>query len=315
MQLPQYFHIHRNGVLVQFCQPLSRAFVEKPGNHFAQCWNYRYSSGYGSREFSPSHYGTPGHDSLSIASATLLTDGRSLFLEIPELQPVNQLHLHIGIEPGRSTDLFATVHKLDGPFRELSGYRETPKTIAAHPILRDIAFAAKQTPNPWRKPIAKAREIQVDAGKNLTFAPASLRVKPGEPLRFTFKNPDVVPHNWVLIKIMRRDDDEIEELVTTEGRAPEWWALLVLWLFQWDCPFKASLGSCRASSLRSHSDGNVRTMRKPSTSNSSEGRSLTRMAQRTRNAWSMKPLPRITRYSRSETKSRPSTSWVNSSVG
>lgn len=37
-------------------------------------------------------------------------------------------------------------------------------------------------------------------GKNLTFVPASLRVTAGEPLRLTFKNPDVVPHNWVLIK-------------------------------------------------------------------------------------------------------------------
>ena len=27
-----------------------------------------------------------------------------------------------------------------------------------------------------------------------------IRVKPGEPIRLTFKNPDVVPHNWVLIK-------------------------------------------------------------------------------------------------------------------
>lgn len=200
VQLPVRHHVHRNGVLVQFSQALPRAFVEKPGNHFAQCWNYRYSSGYGSREFSPSHYGTPGHDALAIASATLLPDGRSLFLEIPDLQPVNQLHLHIGVEEGRTTDLFATVHKLDAPFREFSGYRDTPKTIAAHPILRDIAMNAKRVPNPWRTPIDKARTVQVEAGKNLTFSPASLRVKAGEPLRLTFKNPDVVPHNWVLIK-------------------------------------------------------------------------------------------------------------------
>jgi putative heme-binding domain-containing protein len=200
VQLPQRFHVHRNGVLVQFSQPLPRTFVEKPGNHFAQCWNYRYSSGYGSREFSPSHYGTLGHDSLTIASATLLPDGRSLFLEIPDLQPVNQLHLHLGVEDGKTIDLFATVHKLDGPFRELPNYREAPKTIAAHPILRDLAMNAKRVPNPWRTPIAPARELKVEAGKNLTFAPASLRAKPGEPLRVTFKNPDVVPHNWVLIK-------------------------------------------------------------------------------------------------------------------
>ncbi len=42
--------------------------------------------------------------------------------------------------------------------------------------------------------------IRVEAGKNLTFATPSLRVKAGEPIRLVFKNPDVVPHNWVLVK-------------------------------------------------------------------------------------------------------------------
>jgi len=200
VQLPSQFHVHRNGILVQFTQPLSREYVENVENHFAQCWNYRYSSGYGSREFSPSHYGAPGHDPVSIASVKALPDGRSLFLEIPELQPVNQLHLHLGIEKGRTCDLFVTVHRLDVPFRDLPNYREVPKTIAAHPILKDLAYAAKRVPNPWRTPIPKSRDVAMEAGKNLTFATPTIRVKAGEPIKLTFMNPDVVPHNWVLIK-------------------------------------------------------------------------------------------------------------------
>ncbi len=200
VQLPCRFHVHRNGILLQFTQPLQREFVENSANHFAQCWNYRYSAGYGSREYSPSHYGVPGHDPVLIASAKALPDGRSLFLEIPDLQPVNQLHLHLGLEKGRTCDLFVTVHKLDAPFRDLPNFREVPRTIAAHPILKDLAVAAKRVPNPWRQPIAQARAVQIEAGKNLTFATPILRVKAGEPIRLTFKNPDVVPHNWVLIK-------------------------------------------------------------------------------------------------------------------
>jgi putative heme-binding domain-containing protein len=200
VQLPDRFHVHRNGILVRFTQPLDRTFVQNIENHFAQCWNYRYSAGYGSREFSPSHYGTPGHDPVIIASATSLADGSSLFLEIPDLQPVNQLHLHLGIEKGKTCDLFVTVHKLDAPYRDLPDYRDVSRTIAAHPILKDLAAQSKSAPNPWRQPIAKARAIQIEAGKNLTFATPSIRVKAGEPIRLTFKNPDVVPHNWVLIK-------------------------------------------------------------------------------------------------------------------
>ena len=32
------------------------------------------------------------------------------------------------------------------------------------------------------------------------FTTRTLTVKSGEPLKLTFTNPDVVPHNWVLIK-------------------------------------------------------------------------------------------------------------------
>ena len=52
----------------------------------------------------------------------------------------------------------------------------------------------------WRRPIPQAREVKLEAGKNLTFATPTLRVKTGEAIRLTFHNPDVVPHNWVLVK-------------------------------------------------------------------------------------------------------------------
>jgi putative heme-binding domain-containing protein len=200
VQLPRRFHVHRNGVLVEFTQSLDRGFVEKAEHHFAQCWNYRFSSGYGSREYSPSHYGLPGHDGVPIASTLLLPDGRSLFLEMPDLQPVNQLHLNIGIAKDRRCDLYLTVHKLDKPYRELPNYREVTLPLAPHPILKDLAFVAKREPNPWQKPIPSAREIRLEAGKNLTFATPTIRVKTGEAVRLTFANPDVVPHNWVLVK-------------------------------------------------------------------------------------------------------------------
>src|SRR4051794_3496908 len=119
VQLPKRVHAHRNGVLIEWAEPLPRDVVEKPESHFAQCWNYRYGPGYGSREFSPSHLGVPGHDPLVITSAMVLKEGRSLFLEIPDLQPVNQLHLHISVAKEQACDIFATVHKLDAPFTQI----------------------------------------------------------------------------------------------------------------------------------------------------------------------------------------------------
>jgi azurin len=200
VQLPAAFHVHQNGVLLRFTRPLDRAVAELPASHFAQCWNYRYSAAYGSAEFSPRHPGTAGHDPLTITSAHVTPDGRGLFLEIPAQQPVNQLHLHLGVAAGTTCDLIVTVHRLDRPYSDYPGYRPGDKVIAAHPLLSDLALEAKRVPNPWRGPIKGARQVVLKAGSNLTYSTRSFTVKAGEPVRLVFVNPDVVPHNWVLIK-------------------------------------------------------------------------------------------------------------------
>ena len=65
-----------------------------------------------------------------------------------------------------------------------------------------MALLGKTIPNPWGKrgrPTVTA-DLEVEAGKNLTFATRLLKVKAGERVQLTFRNPDVVPHNWVLVK-------------------------------------------------------------------------------------------------------------------
>ena len=200
VQLPIAFHVHQNGIRVTFSSPLDRSQVEKTSNFLAQAWNYRYGANYGSPELSPSHPGLPGHDVWPIRSAHLLVDGKTLFLEIPRIQPVNQLHLRFKIDAGLGQDLFVTAHKLGAPYTDFPGYRPIDKTIAVHPILTDLALATKSQANPWRYSIPNSRKIVIQAGKNLTFATQAFSVRPGEPIKLIFHNPDVVPHNWVLVK-------------------------------------------------------------------------------------------------------------------
>jgi len=200
VQLPCAFHVHENGILLTFTEPVDRSRAAEPRNHFAQAWNYRYSAAYGSPEFSPRHRGVPGHDHLNITSVQVLADGRKLFLEMPDLQPVNQLHLRLQVDAGPPQDLFLTIHRLDVPFTQLPNYKPAARTIAVHPILLDLQASAKSPPNPWRTRIPKARPITLKADKNLTFTLRSFSVRAGEPIKITFANPDVVPHNWVLVK-------------------------------------------------------------------------------------------------------------------
>lgn len=200
-QLPTSFSVRENGILVQFSEPLDSTVAGDAANHFAQAWNYRYSSAYGSQEYSISHPDTPAHDRVVISAAHVLKDGKSLFLEIPDLQPVNQLHLRLSVGSARSVDMFLTVHGWSEPFTEYPGYAPREHIAAPHPMLADLArLNQPKLPNPWREPIADARVIEIAAGKNLTYSLKSFTVRPGEPLAIEFKNPDVVPHNWVLLR-------------------------------------------------------------------------------------------------------------------
>ncbi|MDX1944760.1 MAG: TIM barrel protein [Pirellulaceae bacterium] len=201
VQLPKSLHVHENGLLISFVEPIDKSAVSNLAKHFAQAWNYRYGPGYGSPELAPSHPGIVGHEALDIAAVHCL-DERTLFVELPDLQPVNQLHLVLQVDRGQPQELFVTVHRLDQPFTGFPGYEPHPKTIAAHPQAVDLALLGKTIPNPWRKrgrPVPTAT-LEIAAGKNLTYSTRTLRAKAGEGIQLTFTNPDVVPHNWVLVR-------------------------------------------------------------------------------------------------------------------
>lgn len=199
-QLPTGFHVHSNGIVMTFAQPLVKEVAEKTSNHFAQAWNYRYSGAYGSAEYSTRQLGLRGHDVLAIRSATVLDDQHRVFLEIPEIQPTNQLHLLVKSAEDVEHDLFMTVHRMDAPFEDFPGFKRYDKVLLPHPLLTDLAKPIATKRNPHAKALPNARPITIAADKNLTFDQAEIRVTAGEPIRLTFNNPDAVPHNWALIK-------------------------------------------------------------------------------------------------------------------
>jgi azurin len=179
-----------NGVLIRFNQAIHS---DETVAAFAQCWNYRYSAAYGSPEYSVRYPDTPGHDSLEIRSVQQLEGGRALFVEIPQLVPANQIHLHMST----GHDLFLTAHALAEPFTDFPGYTKVAKTDRAAQIGLQVPAAAK--PNPWASG-PPGRELVVEAALGLQFVQKELTVKAGEALTIRFKNPDVVPHNWLLAK-------------------------------------------------------------------------------------------------------------------
>lgn len=217
VQLPTAFHVHENGVSVSFREPIDRETVENASAQFAQCWNYRYSPGYGSKEFSVLRAPMIGHDKLTVASSHVLEDGKTLFLELPDLQRCSQLHLRIQVGKEDWQELFATVHAMDTARTDLpsrssqarssqaksgTNAQETivAKTLLPHPMVRDLEWLQRSIPNPWRAKIEKSRPIRIEARDNLQYSTKVLECKAGEAIQLTFANPDVVPHNWALLR-------------------------------------------------------------------------------------------------------------------
>jgi azurin len=188
--VPVGFEVRDNGVIVRFDQPVKDTGAS---DSFAQCWNYLYSAAYGSPEYSVRHADTPGHDPLEVRSVRLIEEGKALFLEIPQIIPASQIHLHLGT----GHDLFLTAHALGEPYTEFPGYTRIAKTHHAAQV--GVAAPAPSKPNPWARGDG-GREIVVEAALGLQYVQKQLRAKAGERLSLVFKNPDVVPHNWILGK-------------------------------------------------------------------------------------------------------------------
>jgi azurin len=200
---PSGFQVHSNGVRIDFTQKLAASATELH-RYFGQAWNYEYAKRYGSPEFSMKTPGSLGHDPITIRSVTLLNNNESIFVEIPDLNPVMQLHLrmHLTAADGHDfkTDLFPSPMFHSPPFVHdgiiLSGQRqETSITLRVN----------RPTKNPNQKNetgklIEGGIKLTVDAIGGLLYQQKLLTAKPGQGIALTLRNTDVMPHNLVIVK-------------------------------------------------------------------------------------------------------------------
>lgn len=94
VDFPVKLQTKSNGVTVTFTEPLNPEAAEDPDNFGVEEWNYLWSGNYGSPEMKVSNPGQVGHDEVEVVSATLLPDGKSVFLEMPELKPAMQVSIN-----------------------------------------------------------------------------------------------------------------------------------------------------------------------------------------------------------------------------
>lgn len=189
--------VRDNGVLLRFDAPLG-AEAAQAGRHFAQAWNYLYGRAYGSPEYSVRHSSVAGHDVLGVASAHLMEGGRQLFLEIPQLTVSSQVHLQVELGGGETTALFLSAHALGEPFKDFKGYRPIAKQAHGHVAVASQGARAVR----WETELCGPDPVilKLQAGNALNYVQKELRAKAGRAVALTFENPDVMPHNWVLVQ-------------------------------------------------------------------------------------------------------------------
>jgi hypothetical protein len=121
--MPREFHVKPNGLEITFTTALDAKEAADAGNYALDQWNYRWTKDYGSKWYSPldpekvlgekSQAAAKGED-LEIKSAKVSADGKTVFLEIPDLKPVMSLRVRYNLltKEGRdldTTEIFATI--------------------------------------------------------------------------------------------------------------------------------------------------------------------------------------------------------------
>ena len=109
LHMPIAFNVANNGVVIRFTDPLDRDSAIDSGNYSVEMWKYLRRRNYGSADFKVLSDGV-GHDSLEVKSVTVSRDRKSVFLEIPEIQPVQQMHIDINIRAADGTRMRTYVH-------------------------------------------------------------------------------------------------------------------------------------------------------------------------------------------------------------
>lgn len=209
MPLPVEFETRSNGIILRFNTSIDPASVTRD-HVFCQQWNYLYSAGYGSPEYSVKEPGRQGHDYVPVRSVHLLSDRRSVFVEIPELHPVMQFHVHLQLRDAQgktfTPDAYLSLLELGAEFTEfpdrlVKAKRPAPPFPIAEKYEQDPRLIAQDqlgTNFGW---VQQAVKLSISAAPGLQFEPRRLRVAPGAKVAMTFRNADPgMPHNVVIVK-------------------------------------------------------------------------------------------------------------------
>lgn len=103
--MPDAMHVQRDGIRVQFKQPVDKSIAGDADNYSVEQWNYVWADTYGSPEMSVKNPKKKGHDAVDIDSVVVSPDGRSVVLKMPSIRPVMQMKITMKIKAADGTPM------------------------------------------------------------------------------------------------------------------------------------------------------------------------------------------------------------------
>jgi len=116
VHMPTSIEATKAGLKIAFTCRLSEAEANDPDSYAIERWNYRWSDGYGSPDFSVDDPAKSKRDTVKIKSAKLQPDGKTVVLEIPDMKPAMQYKTEVNLVSEDDVDMrfeiYHTVHAL-----------------------------------------------------------------------------------------------------------------------------------------------------------------------------------------------------------
>jgi hypothetical protein len=103
-------HARSNGVEFVFSAPVDEAGARDVSRYEARRWNYRWARSYGSAHYSLENPEREGQDAVRVESVTVSADGRSVFVQLADMQPCHQLRVDFDLEGARGAALKQAVY-------------------------------------------------------------------------------------------------------------------------------------------------------------------------------------------------------------
>jgi hypothetical protein len=98
VQMQSSLRVTDKGIHIGFFNSVDQASAGDAGNYSIEQYNYRWTQDYGSADYKVSNPQEKGHDDVEIKSVKVAPDRKSVFLEVPGLQPVMQMRIRMNLK-------------------------------------------------------------------------------------------------------------------------------------------------------------------------------------------------------------------------